>query len=79
MHPPSDSNPSATVQAELHNQLYRLITEDGTTLIAGLSVETKRLGVAITTGMKVEIRRASLDPGRATILGPLAPPHARST
>jgi len=64
------------VQAELPTQLFSVITDEGTTLIAGLSAEAKRLGVAIAIGSRVEVRAASRDPGRGTILGPLAPPHA---
>jgi translation initiation factor IF-1 len=74
--PPSPTS-SATVQAELPTQLFRVITDEGTTLIAGLSAEAKRLGVAISIGSRVEVRAARLDPGRGTILGPLAPPPAR--
>jgi hypothetical protein len=67
----------ATVQAELPTQLYAVITDEGTTLIAGLSAEAKRLGCPIAIGSRVEVRAARLDPGRGTILGPIASPPQR--
>lgn len=76
MHERSEPYPTvfATVQAELPTQLFSVITDEGTTLIAGLSPEAKRLGLAIAIGSRVEVRAARKDPGRGTILGPLAPP-----
>ncbi len=72
---------TATVQHELGNQLFRLLLPDGSTLVAGLSTEAKRLGLPITTGMRVEVRRARLDPARGTVLGPVAAhdPDQRTT
>ncbi len=58
----------ATVTAELPQQLFRLDSESGP-LTAGPSEEAKRLGVRIRTGQRVLVHRASLDPGRATIVG----------
>ncbi len=68
----SDELLAATVQHELGNQLFRLLLSDGTTLIAGLSTEVRRLGLPISTGMRVEVRRARLDPARGTVLGPIS-------
>jgi translation initiation factor IF-1 len=59
----------ATVVAELPQRLYRLEAEDGTTLIAGESPQTQRLGQAFKAGDRVRVRRAPYDPGRGTILG----------
>ncbi|HWB79401.1 MAG TPA: hypothetical protein VG755_30775 [Nannocystaceae bacterium] len=64
------------MQAELPTQLFSVITDEGTTLIAGLSAEAKRLGVAIAIGSRVEVRAANKDPNRGTILGPIAPSPA---
>jgi len=60
----------ALVIAELPSRLFRLRLDDDTTIIAGLGTEAKRLGIPINVGMRVTLRRASLDPARGTILGP---------
>lgn len=60
----------ATVIAELPNRLYRLQTEDGTYIIAGLSPAAMRLGAHFKPGDRVHVQRAKLDPGRGTILEP---------
>lgn len=70
MHEQGDQIQDATVLAELPQRLFRLSLDDDTTLIAGLSTEAKRLGLPITVGMRVTVRRAKLDPARGTILGP---------
>lgn len=62
----------ATVVAELPQRLFRLLLDDESSLIAGLSPEAKRLGIPISIGMRVTVRRAALDPARGTILGPLS-------
>ena len=59
---------NATVVAELPQRLFRLETEDGTTLIAGESPQTRRLGLAIKAGDRVRVRPAAYDKGRGTIL-----------
>jgi translation initiation factor IF-1 len=59
---------NATVVAELPQRLYRLETEDGTTIIAGESPQARRLGLGIKAGDKVRVRRAQHDVGRGTIL-----------
>lgn len=59
---------NATVVAELPQRLFRLETEDGTTLIAGESPQTRRLGLAIKAGDRVRVRPAVYDQGRGTIL-----------
>jgi translation initiation factor IF-1 len=59
----------ATVIAELPQRLYRLHTEDGAQIIAGLSEGAKRIGLRILVGERVLVRRARLDPARGTILG----------
>ena len=58
----------ATVVAELPQQLFRLVTEDGE-LIASRSEEAKRLGLRIRTGQRVLAKIAGLDPGRGIIIG----------
>ncbi len=63
----------AKVTAELPQRLFRLTLDDDTTIIAGLSIEAKRLGLPINVGMRVTVRRARLDPARGTILGPQSP------
>ncbi len=65
----------ATVVAELPQQLYRLDSSVGP-LVAGLSEESKRLGMKYRTGQRVLVRRASLDPGRGVILAE-SPPAGR--
>lgn len=58
----------ATVAAELPQRLFRLQISDGTVVIAGPSEELGRLARPIRTGTTVMVRRASLDPGRGTII-----------
>jgi hypothetical protein len=58
----------AIVIAELPQQLYRLETAEGQ-LVAGPAEECQRLVVFVRTGQRVQVRRASLDPGRGVILG----------
>jgi translation initiation factor IF-1 len=65
-----DSLVPATVVAELPQRLFRLQLDDESILTAGLSQEAKRLGIPISNGMRVTVRRAALDPARGTILGP---------
>jgi translation initiation factor IF-1 len=60
----------AEVIAELPQRLFRLRLDDDTTIIAGLGTEAKRLGIPITVGTRVTVKRARLDPARGTILGP---------
>jgi translation initiation factor IF-1 len=59
---------NATVVAELPQRLFRLETENGTTLIAGESPNARRLGLAIKAGDRVRVRPAPYDAGRGTIL-----------
>ncbi len=68
---------SATILADLPQRLYRLETEDGTQLIAGLSPRIQRLGKTFKPGDHVRVRPAGHDDSRGTILGltvePLSP------
>jgi translation initiation factor IF-1 len=59
---------NATVMAELPQRLFRLETENGTTLIAGESPQARRLGLALKAGDRVRVRPAPYDKGRGTII-----------
>lgn len=63
----------ATVRAELPQRLFRLETEDGHIIIAGFSIQAKRLGLRLRLGERVRVRRARLDPGRGVIEGLASP------
>ena len=60
---------NATIVADLPQRLYRLETEGGTTLTAGLSPQVLRLGKTFKPGDRVRVRPAASDHGRGTILG----------
>ncbi len=60
---------AARIEAELPQRLFRLTTEDGTTITAGISTELRRLGLVLRPGMNVDVRLAELDATRGTILG----------
>lgn len=70
----------AMVIAELPQHLYRVelpSTEGaagGAVITASLSDEARRLGVQVRTGQRVQVRRASRDPGRGIITGISARP-----
>lgn len=69
MHPVGSAVALATIEADLPQRLFRLKTEDGTSLIAGLSPHAQRLAKPFKPGQRVEVRLAPYDPGRGTILG----------
>lgn len=60
---------NATILADLPQRLFRLETEDGTPLIAGLSPQVQRLGQTFKPGDQVRVKPASHDNSRGTILG----------
>jgi len=60
---------NATIVADLPQRLYRLETEGGSQLVAGLSPQVQRLGTAFKPGDRVRVRPAASDLGRGTILG----------
>ncbi len=64
---------TATIVADLPQRLYRLETEEGALLVAGLSPQVQRLGTTFKPGDRVRVRPASSDTGRGTILGPNVP------
>lgn len=70
---------NATIVADLPQRLYRLETEDGTFLVAGLSPQVQRLGTTYKPGDRVRVRPASHDNGRGTIIGlTVEPPSTTS-
>ncbi|MGH1348090.1 MAG: hypothetical protein ACRBN8_41425 [Nannocystales bacterium] len=69
---------NATILADLPQRLYRLKTEGGSQLVAGLSPEVQRLGTTYKPGDRVRVRPAASDLGRGTILGPSVEPPTPS-
>ncbi len=67
---------NATIVADLPQRLYRLETEGGSSLVAGLSPQVQRLGTSFKPGDRVRVRPASSDLGRGTILGLAVEPPA---
>ena len=60
---------NATIVADLPQRLFRLETEGGSNLVAGLSPQVQRLGTTFKPGDRVRVRPAASDHGRGTILG----------
>lgn len=77
MHPHEGEVVAARVEAELPQRLFRLTTENGTTITAGISTELRRAGLVLRPGMNVDVRLAELDATRGTILGPTSPNASR--
>lgn len=67
---------NATIVADLPQRLFRLETEGGSSLVAGLSPQVQRLGTSFKPGDRVRVRPASSDLGRGTILGLAVEPPA---
>ena len=65
---------NATILADLPQRLYRLTTEGGSQLVAGLSPQVQRLGTTFKPGDRVRVRPAASDLGRGTILGLVVEP-----
>jgi translation initiation factor IF-1 len=69
---------NATILADLPQRLYRLKTEGGSQLVAGLSPQVQRLGTTFKPGDRVRVRPAASDLGRGTILGLVVDPPQSS-
>ena len=67
---------NATIVADLPQRLFRLETEGGSQLVAGLSPQVQRLGITFKPGDRVRVRPATSDHGRGTILGLTVEPPA---
>jgi translation initiation factor IF-1 len=53
----------------LPRELYRVSCEDGTQVVAGVPIQTRRHSVRFIQGDKVRVSVSTMDIGRARILG----------
>jgi len=60
-----------SIEAALPNTLFRVRLDDGRILVAGLSLEARRVLVKVLPGDRVIVEVGEFDPSRGKIIGRL--------